>query len=79
MNIIQQLSELKTKIDESKSKKANIEGKIESLHEELEKEFECKNMEDAEILLQKLESENKKEQIEIEKEIEILTKEFKNE
>jgi septation ring formation regulator EzrA len=77
MNLIQELSELKSKIEDAKTKSANISGKIESLHEELEKEFECKNTEDAELLLQKLETENKKESIELEKEIEMLQKEFR--
>lgn len=79
MNLINELTELKTKIDEAKNKQANISGKIESLQEELEKEFEYKNIEEAEILLQKLETENKKGQLELEKEIEILQKEFKDE
>jgi len=47
MNITQELIRLKEKIDEAKRGKAQAEGRLEGLMEQLKNEFDCSSIEEA--------------------------------
>ena len=79
MDIAKELLRLKDSIEEAQRKKDILSGKIESLHEELKENFNCQDIEEAKILLSKLESEVKKEQNEIEEELKTLKEKFNDE
>jgi len=51
------LLKLKKEIDESKLKKAQIEGKFQTLEEQLKKEYNCNTIEEAEKLIQEIQLE----------------------
>jgi predicted nucleic acid-binding Zn-ribbon protein len=69
MDIEKKLLEMKKKIDEGKTQKAQAEGKLEHLMSRLEKDFGYKTIEDAEKGIQEMETVIEKKEKEIEKEI----------
>jgi DNA repair exonuclease SbcCD ATPase subunit len=66
MTDISKLTELKEEIEESKTKLAKLEGKLENFQAQLSEEFGCNSLDDAQIMLDKLEHDIK----EMEKDLE---------
>lgn len=52
---IDRLLKMKKKIEDGEKEQANLQGRIDSLFEQLEKEFNVKSIEEAESLMKKLE------------------------
>lgn len=55
-----EIEELEKKVQDAERSKAMIEGKIQTLKEQLLKEFKCNTIEEAKTLLEKLRGEIKK-------------------
>jgi hypothetical protein len=64
------LLKLKKDIEEAKIKKAQLEGKLQTFEEQLKKEFQCDNIEQAENIITDLNQEIKVNENEFEKQIE---------
>lgn len=71
MDILKELNSLKKKIDEAKQNKARKEGQYEELLKNLYT-YNCKNINDAQILIESLLKEKEEKEIEIEKKLKKL-------
>jgi hypothetical protein len=61
------LLKLKKDIDEAKIKKAQLEGKLQTFEEQLKKEYNCSNIDEAEKIVKELETEINNNENEFEK------------
>jgi hypothetical protein len=55
--LTEELLEMKTIIDDKKAKKSRLEGKLQTLQEQMEKDFACVSIEDGKIKLETIENE----------------------
>ncbi len=67
MNNTETLLKLKKDIDESKIKKAQLEGKLQTFEEQLKKEYNYNSVEEVEKIVKEIETDIKNNEIEFEK------------
>ncbi len=75
-NLVDNLLKIKKRIDEAKTKKANLEGKIDSLLDDLKAEFDCTSFDEALKKLDSLREELEKQEQTLNQEIAKLQNEF---
>jgi conjugal transfer/entry exclusion protein len=72
MNNAELIIKLKKEINESKTKKSQIEGKLQIFTEQLKNEFECDDLDKAKKLVNSLEKQIEKDEKELEEKINVI-------
>ena len=73
-DLINEVMEIKEIIEDAKKKKHRLEGKIQNIMESLKLDYSCDSIKEAKKMLNELEDEHDKLEIEVNEELETLSK-----